>query len=144
MGSDAEVQAWISDIIEFQSTLPGWGATGHCHALLTGHSISIHAPRMGSDQHVRAFRVAADISIHAPRMGSDLPPLSGCGLFHVFQSTLPGWGATATTLAVEPVPVQFQSTLPGWGATFAVVPGFVRDEISIHAPRMGSDFQCDW
>ena len=79
--------------------------------------ISIHAPRMGSDQHVRAFRVAADISIHAPRMGSDLPPLSGCGLFHVFQSTLPGWGATATTLAVEPVPVQFQSTLPGWGAT---------------------------
>ena len=34
-----------------------------------------------------------------------------------FQSTLPGWGATATTLAVEPVPVQFQSTLPGWGAT---------------------------
>ena len=102
--------------------------------------ISIHAPRMGSDRSLSRssyrtlhfnprspdgerrvanaiFDGVRAISIHAPRMGSDLPPLSGCGLFHVFQSTLPGWGATATTLAVEPVPVQFQSTLPGWGAT---------------------------
>ena len=28
------------------------------------------------------------ISIHALRKDSDLPTLSGCGLFHVFQSTL--------------------------------------------------------
>ena len=101
----------------FQSTLPGWGATGHCHALLTGHSISIHAPRMGSDfvqrfitppaslisihaprmgsdQHVRAFRVAADISIHAPRMGSDAMARTRQEIIIGFQSTLPGWGAT--------------------------------------------------
>ena len=37
--------------------------------------------------------------------------------------------------------VLFQSTLPGWGAT-QVQPGHTRPQrISIHAPRMGSDFR---
>ena len=80
----------------FQSTLPGWGATrlsllraalclnfnprspdgerlGHGWNMLPGSSISIHAPRMGSDASVR---------------------LPVCRI-HAFQSTLPGWGATA-------------------------------------------------
>ena len=34
---------------------------------------------------------------------------------------------------------QFQSTLPVWGATAAVHEGQVSDDISIHAPRVGSD-----
>ena len=34
------------------------------------------------------------ISIHAPRMGSDRPYLAGVETVAVFQSTLPGWGAT--------------------------------------------------
>ena len=33
----------------------------------------------------------------------------------------------------------FQSTLPGWGATAAAVEFEIAAEISIHAPRMGSD-----
>ena len=35
------------------------------------------------------------ISIHAPRMGSDTTPTVGCVRGGIFQSTLPGWGATA-------------------------------------------------
>ena len=93
-------------------------------------------------------------------MGSDLPTLSGCGLFHVFQSTLPGWGATpafvimrrtlifqstlpgwGATYAVDYIPTseQFQSTLPGWGATHGFQGDSLTLDISIHAPRMGSD-----
>ena len=34
----------------------------------------------------------------------------------VFQSTLPGWGATYARVMVEHGEA-FQSTLPGWGAT---------------------------
>ena len=38
----------------------------------------------------------------------------------------------------------FQSTLPAWGATAAYF-DFVRSlKISIHAPRMGSDFRETW
>ena len=57
-----------------------------------------------------------------------------------FQSTLPVWGATggvgdgAASVAV------FQSTLPVWGATaLSRVPATCPAEISIHAPRVGSD-----
>ena len=35
------------------------------------------------------------ISIHAPRMGSDSTSLVTCAFCCIFQSTLPGWGATA-------------------------------------------------
>ena len=34
----------------------------------------------------------------------------------LFQSTLPGWGATSISSLVAQ-PDVFQSTLPGWGAT---------------------------
>ena len=78
----------------FQSTLPGWGATGFHRCYESKRAISIHAPRMGSDMaHVRRRRISWRISIHAPRMGSDDKLLA-------------------------PIPP---------------------DSISIHAPRMGSD-----
>ena len=34
---------------------------------------------------------------------------------------------------------KFQSTLPGWGATARYTVDEIREMISIHAPRMGSD-----
>ncbi|AUD71348.1 hypothetical protein NRBB04_1387 [Bifidobacterium breve] len=125
------------------------------------HRISIHAPRMGSDAAGRPCRTAGrdfnprspdgerlqqqvsefvgyGISIHAPRMGSDLFERVWRGSRLIFQSTLPGWGATAAKREAKDAQ-EFQSTLPGWGATGAVflMRGLV--VISIHAPRMGSD-----
>ena len=35
----------------------------------------------------------------------------------------------------------FQSTLPAWGATYSYLKGAYTMTISIHAPRMGSDFK---
>ena len=60
-------------------------------------------------------------------------------LIEVFQSTLPVWGATCRTEGVADMTV-FQSTLPVWGATLSI--GMVMDLflISIHAPRVGSDY----
>ena len=78
-----------------------------------------------------------------------------------FQSTLPGWGATTQAVA-KTKRAKFQSTLPGWGATrqrAGTIEGIadfnprspdgerpadalddaLAHEISIHAPRMGSD-----
>ena len=57
----------------------------------------------------------------------------------LFQSTLPGWGATCFDEGRE-ARDEFQSTLPGWGATDSDYEWLSRTHpISIHAPRMGSD-----
>ncbi len=36
----------------------------------------------------------------------------------------------------------FQSTLPAWGATYQWYENQKAKDISIHAPRMGSDRKC--
>ena len=81
----------------------------------------------------------------------------------IFQSTLPVWGATQISTIKrcsmadfnprspcgERRPLQlcwfrvqwrFQSTLPVWGATFRGAFCTTDEIISIHAPRVGSDF----
>ncbi len=57
----------------------------------------------------------------------------------LFQSTLPGWGATRLISDEVAQANEFQSTLPGWGATCDKLTVFSGAGISIHAPRMGSD-----
>ena len=58
--------------MQFQSTLPVWGATGGPTGAGPGGHISIHAPRVGSDLGADGLIAAVGISIHAPRVGSDL------------------------------------------------------------------------
>ena len=72
-------------------------------------------------------------------MGSDLPTLSGCGLFHVFQSTLPGWGATCDILAMSSSVYHFNPRSPDGERHNGTYSTFDDLFISIHAPRMGSD-----
>ncbi len=101
-------------------------------------SVSIHAPRVGSDYQ-------GDGSCSA---GSSFNPRSPCGERHYkateeqpadsFQSTLPVWGATQGTLKVMAVEM-FQSTLPVWGATGEARGRCSGGDVSIHAPRVGSD-----
>ena len=56
-----------------------------------------------------------------------------------FQSTLPAWGATRYS-GLPDEQSGFQSTLPAWGATAQGKYSTPAILISIHAPRMGSDF----
>ena len=102
----------------FQSTLPGWGATSLSAAMIASDEISIHAPRMGSDFARRIHRLAH----------SHFNPRSPDGERLLRTST------AATDLT-------FQSTLPGWGATCDLRHYMWIICISIHAPRMGSDFR---
>ena len=127
-----------SNKVEFQSTLPGWGAT-HLHV---GHAvrvdISIHAPRMGSD-HVRFGERPVPIGFQSTLPGWGATTADPRTKLTVqFQSTLPGWGATPVDGRLG-VRTLFQSTLPGWGATTVIARDVAHVRISIHAPRMGSD-----
>ena len=48
MGSDPPHFYSNNDIMEFQSTLPAWGATSHVNVFLLVRRISIHAPAWGA------------------------------------------------------------------------------------------------
>ena len=214
MGSDLPSMVGEPCPVRFQSTLPGWGATGLRRRWGRPDQISIHAPRMGSDE--AGARMAAAcmefqstlpgwgatcrqcdirrrssdfnprspdgerlicdiikgsvsrISIHAPRMGSDASddnrscpmadfnPRSPDGerprvrwaarrLQEYFNPRSPD-GERPVTVPPWPIVPIFQSTLPGWGATLPLDGARRVRNISIHAPRMGSDFlrRCCW
>ena len=58
----------------------------------------------------------------------------------LFQSTLPVWGATRYQHCTHRCDTRFQSTLPVWGATAVPAAADRKAAISIHAPRVGSDW----
>ena len=146
----------------FQSTLPARGATRPCDPDVRIRQISIHAPRTGSDQRTTAQSGGAGNfnprSPHGERQGQNRHDCQR----HRFQSTLPARGATASIMAAialrgrfqstlpargatkysEILPkrnTKFQSTLPARGATAIANTQRGSEDISIHAPRTGSD-----
>ena len=139
MGSDDQGQGTPSVGDGFQSTLPGWGATNFSASRSPRNLISIHAPRMGSDPPpMRRMPPRRHFNPRSPD-GERLKFNDKYFDELIFQSTLPGWGATAVCVrqrrscfisihaprmgsdreitAVRSRVFQFQSTLPGWGAT---------------------------
>ena len=121
MGSDEANGNQQAASTEFQSTLPGWGATG---ATWPATSPNRYFNPRSPDGERPEFDLLDAIEANK------------------FQSTLPGWGATLLIFWVYKTALQFQSTLPGWGATCGVHLHIVLHvAISIHAPRMGSDYQ---
>ena len=118
VGSD---QAWsyqAQALAPFQSTLPVWGAT-----------------RSGDTVFARGLFFNPR-SPCGERPGSYTPlpaPIP-------FQSTLPVWGATSLNpMEIYRKHEAFQSTLPVWGATIFKTKDKSFCDISIHAPRVGSD-----
>ena len=103
-------------LTKFQSTLPVRGATPSQASIEAEHYISIHAPREGSDRRFITSRARGT----------------------VFQSTLPVRGATPFHSGDNTASL-FQSTLPVRGATLPPDKIQLMKEISIHAPREGSD-----
>ena len=128
-------------MLEFQSTLPGWGATTQAVAKTKRAKFQSTLPGWGATISRRSSTGSpSDFNPRSP----DGERHDGGGVCHagsLFQSTLPGWGATISQALVdarqrisihaprmgsdlpsmvgEPCPVRFQSTLPGWGATFS-------------------------
>ena len=123
----------------FQSTLPGWGATEGIVVSENHRRISIHAPRMGSDHAIVGRDLGRGISIHAPRMGSDAHTSESSVKRALFQSTLPGWGATRCPSAWCPRRRYFNPRSPDGERPMRSGGHALTCLISIHAPRMGSD-----
>ena len=124
----------------FQSTLPVWGATLRGHPGGSDVQISIHAPRVGSDLCVyvlvetrQDFNPRSPCGERRPHPGHErrgavyFNPRSPCG---ERPSQFRALGHRRT----------FQSTLPVWGATRVPNLPPLRGIISIHAPRVGSDW----
>ena len=145
----------------FQSTLPARGATARLGLNYTTQGISIHAPREGSDPPEPAYSGSPGISIHAPREGSDLRPPVNLHLLAIISIHAPREGSDEVFDRTISSPDHFnprsprgerhwdapsrrqnglfQSTLPARGATRHVRHHGEAAEISIHAPREGSD-----
>ena len=149
----------------FQSTLPVGGATRCCPAGWHRPTISIHAPRGGSDFAYQRF--LESLAHFNPRSPWGERPGFKCSrdAERIFQSTLPVGGATvrgpyspARKKHFNPrspwgerlfkrgavcVKLTFQSTLPVGGATRKPFWIIIFQNISIHAPRGGSDQSGD-
>ena len=104
-----------------------------------GMRISIHAPRVGSDQLFKCFEDSP----------AYFNPRSPCGERHVnrrfifinsvdFNPRSP-CGERLSPSHRLPERMTFQSTLPVWGATAFCNSLPLIIDISIHAPRVGSD-----
>ena len=127
--------------------------------------ISIHAPRTGSDptpamsswkaayfnprspHGERLLRVVQKlnvlrISIRAPRTGSDNIADQVDGSSVPFQSTLPARGATTGRWAAESAPSDFNPRSPHGERRCYNYSADAAINISIHAPRTGSDHPC--
>ena len=160
MGSDNNDPAAYFDFVQFQSTLPAWGATVFSvpnilvalfqstlpawgatlpritisFVLLNFNPRSPHGERLCPCSAIGVW----GISIHAPRMGSDMFLLKIHYIKLYFNPRSPH-GERRKLRTVDSFLSIFQSTLPAWGATFFLCTPWCRCSISIHAPRMGSD-----
>ena len=124
----------------FQSTLPGWGATSSWSPAST--RVRHFNPRSPDGERLRRWPHAAvigGISIHAPRMGSDSPsalPKSG---FSHFNPRSPDGERLPVSRFAMPSPSNFNPRSPDGERRGRRAEALLVAEISIHAPRMGSD-----
>ena len=122
----------------FQSTLPARGATGMCDVFGACDGFQSTLPARGATFAGCRCRRVICISIHAPRTGSDASRTRRrCWRMH-FNPRSPH-GERLFRVALCLFCQQFQSTLPARGATSMPEAFSVIWEISIHAPRTGSD-----
>ena len=106
-------------------------------------NISIHAPRTGSDEENPPANDGEEISIHAPRTGSDTPvPGKDSGRSY-FNPRSPHGERRAGVREIPPL-IYFNPRSPHGERHRVRRHGMQPCNISIHAPRTGSDrFRSD-
>ena len=130
------------EALQFQSTLPLWGATLQLiHAKRQMIEFQSTLPLWGATVVVDSVALAVPISIHAPLVGSDAFDFAAKLVAGEFQSTLPLWGATGVgSRVVVGHIISIHAPLVGSDLE-ATVRSQQREIISIHAPLVGSDYQ---
>ena len=126
--------------VQFQSTLPVRGATRQQLLHDMPQRISIHAPRAGSDMPARSAPLSSSYFNPRSPCGERLDVLDYYPLVDAFQSTLPVRGATPNFGRCERRRDYFNPRSPC--GERRKIHGFDQrrhKEISIHAPRAGSD-----
>ena len=121
----------------FQSTLPARGATDFQSINVVWRRISIHAPRTGSDDNANLCTPYGEISIHAPRTGSDTRDVELRTTQSDFNPRSPH-GERRDFRACSVRPGNFNPRSPH-GERQRCDCGCNQTDISIHAPRTGSD-----
>ena len=122
---------------KFQSTLPARGATADRILSNMRQIISIHAPRTGSDNVVGSRKIPSPIfQSTLPARGATLMS-SNFSQGFIFQSTLPARGATH--LAVRTLCLRNFNPRSPHGERHILQDIVDVSQISIHAPRTGSD-----
>ena len=71
-----------------------------------------------------------------------MTPMPYCHTFQ-FQSTLPVWGATRDSSLPDTAIIGFNPRSPCGERLLGILPASNEKEVSIHAPRVGSDWQND-
>ena len=129
----------ISPRRRFQSTLPARGATPQ--DIKTKNIKADFNPRSPHGERRRRTsrrRTSRQISIHAPRTGSDSAPAFAPDAAEHFNPRSPHGERPEDDIEDSRLWV-FQSTLPARGATRLLTFWTTSGQISIHAPRTGSD-----
>ena len=138
-GATEALDALVMEREQFQSTLPARGATGFRRTSRCAGIFQSTLPARGATKSISDKKSPRYISIHAPRTGSDRADRAGYVGAENFNPRSPhgerrfsnSWGSSKL--------ITFQSTLPARGATYNPIENYDRIEISIHAPRTGSD-----
>ena len=140
VGSDRRRQAAGTISITFQSTLPAWGAT----EFAINHNIWItyfnpRSPRGERPVNTAIWSSARNFNPRSPR-GERLNAIQQQVTGRAFQSTLPAWGATGRQGPGRTRrPSYFNPRSPRGERPCVVCGSPFRRNISIHAPRVGSD-----
>ena len=130
----------IMQVLLFQSSLPVRGATAACCSSCARFQFQSSLPVRGATRHYQQLPVAGVISILAPRAGSDVHPLRSLpGLLHFNPRSPCGERPARRRRRISPR--QFQSSLPVRGATCPAPVRSPANNISILAPRAGSDLR---
>ena len=125
-------------ILGFQSTLPVWGATFRPSASMVFSIFQSTLPVWGATLSCVSYLVALKFQSTLPVWGATHGGFLSGRCFTYFNPRSP-YGERRFSMPNTTASLKFQSTLPVWGATLS--PRGVRPnwDISIHAPRMGSD-----
>ena len=138
-GERPALESKIEGYKKFQSTLPARGATYMGFAQTKQEQISIHAPREGSDcVSIHIILTRSDFNPRSPRGERLTQAAFGAESLSHFNPRSPRGERRSAILSPFASP-RFQSTLPARGATCKISNGEQAAEISIHAPREGSD-----
>ena len=126
--------------LKFQSTLPARGATRRAVQNKSPRQFQSTLPARGATAWTAGMLSwTRRISIHAPRTGSDLSRQSNRRKNEAFQSTLPARGATAGDFLPAQLLHHFNPRSPHGERLLHIVGAVLANQISIHAPRTGSD-----